>query len=377
MPHPLVALATHGLGLARAAVPERFSPPVASTARWSPEQARSWRAETGWLCGCNFVPSTAGNQLEMFQAATFDPETIDRELGWAAELGMNSIRLFLHDLLWTLDGDAFLDRLDQVLELAAGHGIRTMPVLFDGVWDPDPRPGPQPEPTPGVHNSTWLQSPGAAVLADERRWPALRGYVEAVVGRFAHDPRVVAWDLFNEPDQPNAISYPRREVSRKTGRVTKLLGQVFDWAAAVDPDAPLTAGVFIGMSGAVERVSPLNRLMLGRSDVLSFHSYAKEPRLVRAIEHLERYERPILCTEWMARTVGSTVELLEVLAARDVGAYCWGLVDGRSQTKHSWLSWRKPEVHEHRWFHDLLHPDGTPYDEAEAELFRRVTAAHR
>lgn len=348
--------------------------PLADRARWSVERARRWGEDTPWLLGCNFSPSTAGNQLELWQAATFDPETIDRELGWAAEvLGMNSIRLFLHDLCWTIDGDRFLDRVDEVLAIAAGHGISTMPVLFDGIWDPDPRPGPQREPRPGIHNSTWVQGPGAAILADRTRWDSLRPYVDAVLGRFGADERVVVWDLWNEPDSPNP-AWAHRDPRGKPRLVGDLLERVWDWAVAADPSQPLTAGMFLAPSRPhPERVSPVARTVLERGDVVSFHSYEPEPDLVRTIDRLERIGRPLLCTEWMGRPT-SPVALARVLRDRGVGAYVWGLVDGRTQTRFPWTSWVRPSSPDAPWFHELLHADGTPYDEAEAELLRSLTS---
>ncbi len=323
--------------------------------------------------GCNFTPSTSSNQLEMWQSDTYDPDTIDRELGWAAGIGMNSIRVFLHDLLWASEGEDFLERVDEFLDIAAHHGIVAMPVLFDGVWDPHPKLGPQREPRPGVHNSRWVQGPGVDVLSDPDRWPDLRGYVEATIGRFAHDPRVVCWDLFNEPDQRNVLSYARHEMGGKTQAVNALLNLVFDWAEAIDPDQPLTAGVFTGVSGATERVSELNRTMLARSDVISFHSYSGRKRLGATIEHLQGYDRPLLCTEWLGRTVGSTADLLEVFHRAQVGAWCWGLVDGRTQTRFPWSSWiRRPKPNA-PWFHELFHADGRPYDEGEVAIFRELT----
>lgn len=377
MPHPIVSYATTVAGMLRGAVPRRWAPRVESTARWSPERAHRWAGETGWLMGCNYVPATAGNQLEMWQAETWDPGRIDQELGWAAALGMNSVRVFLHDLLFANEGDAFLDRVDEFLGIADGHGISTMLVLFDGVWHPVPRLGPQGPPSPRVHNSMWVQGPGAEVLRDRSRWPALRPYVEGVLGRFGADRRVCVWDLFNEPDQTNAISYPRLEVAGKTRLVNDLLGDVFDWSQAVDPDQPLTAGVYLGVNGAMECVNPLNRTMLSRSDVISFHSYAPGKRLRGTIDHLARYERPLLCTEWMARTLGSPAQLIETLAGEQVSAWCWGLVDGRSQTRYSWTSWLKAVDERAPWFHDLLHPDGRPYDEAEAEVLRATAERMR
>jgi hypothetical protein len=327
------------------------------------------------MMGCNFIPSTAGNQIEMWQAPTWTPEIIDRELGWAAGLGMNSVRVFLHNLLH--EDEAFLDRVDEFLAIAETHGIGTMLVLFDGVWNPAPHLGPQGDPIPRRHNSMWVQGPGASILRDRSRWPALRPYVEAVVERFGADPRVTVWDLFNEPDQTNAISYPREETSGKTRLANDLLGQIFDWCQAIDPDQPLTAGVFLGVAGSVERVSALNRTMLSRSDVISFHSYAPRRSLVGSINHLARYQRPLLCTEWMARTLGSTVSLIDDLADRNVNNWCWGLVDGRTQTRYSWTSWLKKTGEDAPWFHDLLRQDGRPYDESEAELLRAAAERMR
>ena len=198
----------------------------------------------GWLAGCNFTPSTASNQLEFWQAATFDPETIDRELGWAADLGFNAMRVFLHDLLWTHEGDVFLDRVDQVLDIAAGHGIGFMPVLFDGVWDPEPALGPQAEPVPGVHNSRWVQGPGAAILLDESRWPEVRPYVEAVLDRFGRDERVLVWDLFNEPAQRDRLHWKGDALARKSEAACGLTSEVFAWARDVDAEQPLTVGLY-------------------------------------------------------------------------------------------------------------------------------------
>lgn len=347
------------------------SPLLVPRARWSATRAQEWAARTGWLLGCNFSPSTAGNQLELWQAATFDPETIDRELGWAADLGMNSIRLFLHDLAYEVDPVGFLDRVDEVLGIADHHQISVMPVLFDGIWDPDPRPGPQREPRPGIHNSTWLQGPGATIVADRTRWAALRPYVDAVLGRFGTDPRVVVWDLFNEPDSPNP-AHARRDPAHKAELIGDLLELVWNWAEAADPDQPLTVGVYLFPHRHPERASRVARTAIERSDVISFHSYAAEPGLVAAIDELSRHGRPLVCTEWMGRPT-SPVALARVLRDRGVGAYTWGLVDGRTQTRFPWTSWVRRSGPDTPWFHDLLHADGRPYRAAEADLLRELS----
>lgn len=361
-------LVRHGLDVAKGAYPARWTPPVASRARWSRERANAWRDEVGWLVGCNFMPSTSGNQLEMFQPETYDLDTIDRELGWAADLGMNSIRLFLHHLLPQVPG--FWERLDEVLDCADGHGIGAVLVLFDGCWNPVSRLGPQPDPRPRIHNSMWLQSPGSELLSDPRRWDVLRTYVDEVLGRHGTDRRVHCWDLFNEPNGPE-VNYFRTGSAQKYRLATELLDRVFDWAQVADPSQPLTAGVFVGVSGALERGDAINRVMLARSDVITFHNYFARRRLVASIDHLSAYGRPVLCTEWMGRP-RSTPDLIEVFVERDVGCYTWGLVDGRSQTRYPWSSWQKDTPADAPWFHELLHPDGSPYARSEVEQFRRV-----
>jgi hypothetical protein len=137
--------------------------------RWSAAEANAWSKKTGWLVGCNFIPSSAVNQLEMWQQETFDPKTIDRELEWAESLGFNSIRVFLHNILWKQDHRGFLLRMDQFLEIANRHHIGVMFVPLDAVWDPHPIPGRQPAPIPYVHNSRWIQAPGDAILTDPTR----------------------------------------------------------------------------------------------------------------------------------------------------------------------------------------------------------------
>src|SRR6185503_19653359 len=151
-------------------------------AKWSEQQARDWYAKQPWLLGSNYNPASAINQLEMWQADSFDPKRIDLELGWAESLGMNTMRVFLHDLLWKQDPEGFKKRLDTFLGIAAKHKIKPMLVLFDSVWDPNPQLGKQRVPRPGVHNSGWLQSPGAKALQDPAEYPRLEAYVKGVVG---------------------------------------------------------------------------------------------------------------------------------------------------------------------------------------------------
>ena len=344
--------------------------------QWTSDEAHKWYAARPWLVGCNFIPGSAVNQLEMWQAETFDIETIDRELGWAADIGFNTARVFLHDLLWQQDAEAFLGRVDQFLDVADRHGIRPMLVLFDGVWDPHPELGPQRAPKSRVHNSGWVQSPGAEILADPARQDELEGYVSGVIGHFRDDARVLAWDLFNEPDNPNP-AYRDRELTDKVLRATELLGKAFAWAQSVGPRQPITAGVWRGDWGDLAAAPEIDRLMLTKSDVISFHSYHPPNGLRERIDALEPYGRPILLTEYLARGAGSTFErALPLLKEHKIGAYNWGFVSGKTQTIYPWDSWAKAyDAEPDPWFHDVLRPEGEPYRAEEVELIRRLTGA--
>jgi hypothetical protein len=342
--------------------------------RWSKEKAEAWARERPWLVGCNFIPSTAVNQLEMWQAETFDPATIDRELGWAESLGFNSVRVFLHNIPWETDRDGFLKRVDEFLGIAEKHHIGVMFVLFDSVWDPFPKPGPQPSPKAHLHNAGWVQSPGLVVLKDPARWEALEGYVKGVVGRFKDDRRVHVWDLINEPDNRNGSSYGKDEPSNKSELALGLLRKVFAWGRAVDPSQPLSSGVWTG-DYEPGKASAMNRYQLEESDVITFHSYDPLPKLKERVAVLKGYGRPLLCTEYMARPNGSTFDpVLGYFKDEHIGAYNWGFVAGKTQTIYPWDSWQKAYTTEPKvWFHDIFRKDGSSYDPAEVAYIRKVT----
>jgi Cellulase (glycosyl hydrolase family 5) len=345
---------------------------------WTKERARAWADSTGWLVGSNFAPSTAINQLEMWQAPTFDAAAIDRELGLAESLGFNTMRVFLHDLLWQQDSAGFLQRVDQFLAIADRHHIRPMLVLFDAVWDPQPHLGKQRAPIPHLHNSGWVQSPGAAVLSDTTRYDSLRPYVQGVVGRFANDRRVIAWDIFNEPDNVNRPAYVAYEPLDKGERAFQLMRKAFTWAREMNPSQPLTAAPWKGDYQDPSRVPALVAYMLDSSDVITFHSYDDSASVERQITALERYGRPIICSEYMARPRGSTFQaILPIFARRHVGAINWGFVAGKTQTIYPWDSWYSEYTAEPKvWFHDIFRADGTPYDAGETTFIRALTAAN-
>jgi len=341
--------------------------------RWPAERAQAWYDAQPWPVGANYVPRTAINQLEMWQADAFDPETIDQEFGWAADAGFNCMRVFLHDLLWQQDAEGLTKRIDQYLDIADRHHIKTLFVLFDSVWDPHPHLGPQRAPAPGVHNSGWVQGPHVDILKAPERHIELKPYVIGILSRYKDDPRILGWDLLNEPGN-RAQPYWDSDPENKVELCTIFLDEIFDWAREVNTSQPLTAGVWDGPGSHTDPVRPLDQLMLDRSDVISFHAYMPLRGTTRVVEWLQSYGRPILCTEYMARPISTFQTILPYFHDQRVGAINWGLVSGKSQTIYPWGSWAKPFTKEpDPWFHDVFRPDGTPYDPAETTLIRDLT----
>jgi hypothetical protein len=352
-----------------------FCLPAFAQERWTEAKANEWYKTQPWLVGANFVPASAINELEMWQAETYDPKRIDLELGWAASIGMNTMRVFLHDLAYEQDREGFKKRLDGFLAICEKHRIKPMIVLFDSVWDPNPKIGKQRDPRPGVHNSGWVQSPGAKELDDEKEWPRLERYVRDVVGAFATDKRINSWDVWNEPDNKNADDYAKQDPPNKIEQVNKLLPLVFAWARAAKPEQPLTSGVWKG-DYPNGKLDATEEIQIAQSDVVTFHSYDPPEEFEKRIKFLQKYNRPILCTEYMARPRGSTfVGSLPLGKKYNVGMINWGFVQGKSQTNYPWDSWAKPYVEYEPWiwFHDVFRTDGTPYLREETELIKRLT----
>ena len=346
---------------------------------WSTQKINDWYLKNGWPVGCNYIPHNAINQLEMWQAETFSPATIDIELSWAAKLGFNTMRVFLHHLLWEQDSQGFLTRMDTFLSIADSHGIKIMFVLFDGVWDPYPKVGKQPSPRMLVHNSGWVQSPGYDVLNDATKYDDLHAYVHGVVDHFKADARVMIWDVFNEPDNVNSGSYKDDNYGVHKAQLSlALLQKAIGWIRAIDPIQPITMAPWqCGWSDDAS-TSALDNFMFSQSDIISFHCYENKAGMEKHIQDLSRYGRPMLCTEYMARPLNSTFKkILPLLKKYNVGAYNWGFVAGKSQTNIAWDSWQKPyEKEPDMWFHDVFRANGKPYCEKEVAYLIKFNKRH-
>ncbi|MDN5201900.1 cellulase family glycosylhydrolase [Fulvivirgaceae bacterium BMA10] len=348
--------------------------PSISYEPWSIEKANEWYANYSWLVGANFGPSTAINQLEMWQESTFDTETIDRELGWAADLGMNVMRVYLHHMLWDQDSKGFLQRMERYLEIADKHGIVTMFVLLDDVWDPDPKLGIQNEPTPHRHNSGWVQSPGREILSDTTRHESLKAYIKGTIAHFKDDKRILLWDLYNEPGNTNGSSYGEKEPENKNVLSTALMKKVFQWAREAGPVQPVSVGAWTGDWVAGSNMSAITKMAIEESDVITFHSYNDPPGFEERVLALKKYDKPLICTEYMARPTGSTFQaILPIAKEHKVAMINWGLVSGKTQTIYPWDSWWKEyNAEPPLWFHDIFHQDGTPYKSEEVDFIKEI-----
>lgn len=322
---------------------------------WSAAKANAWYAHHKWINGANFTPSTAINQLEMWQAETFDPKTIDRELGYAESIGFNAMRVFLHSVVWKEDAKGFKSRINKYLEIADKHHIQTIFVFFDDCWNPNAKPGKQPEPKPGIHNSGWMQDPGRP-LTTEADYAALKVYVDDILTTFKHDKRILLWDLYNEPGNGD-----------KNHIAHILLPKVFAWAHAINPDQPVSSGMWDW------NLEAFNKIQLQNSDVITYHCYDSPDLHERVVKVLKIYGRPLICTEYMARPRNSTFEnTMPMLKKENVGAINWGFVSGKTNTIYAWDTPMPDGSEPKLWFHDVFRKNGEPYKKEETDLIKKL-----
>jgi endo-1,4-beta-mannosidase len=323
---------------------------------WSAEKANAWYNQHKWITGANYIPANAINQLEMWQADSFDPATIDKELGWAQSIGFNTMRVFLHSIAWKQDPEGFKKRVNEFLTIADKHHIQPLFVFFDDCWNKEPRAGKQPAVKTGIHNSGWVQDPGQPDTYDTNAYPALEKYVKDVLTSFAHDKRILLWDLYNEPGNNN-----------KGDSSLPLLTKIFQWAREVNPDQPVSAGLWAW------NLEKLNAFQLMNSDVITYHDYQEVDKHKLVVQVLKSNGKPLICTEYMARTRNSRfATVLPMLKNEKVGAINWGFVDGKTNTIYAWDTPLADGSQPTEWFHDIFKKDGTPYREDEVNLIRKL-----
>lgn len=324
--------------------------------RWTAEKARKWGAAQPWLVGCNYVPTYAINQLEMWQRETFNAKIIDSELELAEKTKMNTIRVFMHHLLWREQKSAFVSNVKTFLDLCEKRSLRVIWTFFTNGGKEPSILGPQPAPKPFTHNGEWRQTPGKTeVMHKPEKWGLMEDYVMEMMTEFRDDPRVLVWDLFNEPAN-----------SGDRWHTLGFLRLLWTWARKVNPPAPLTSAV----QGT--EFTPIASFLLENSDVVSFHCYEAKEKMEQTLKLLSAYRRPIICKEWLARGRGCTVfDVLPLFKKYGAGAVNWGLIPGKLQTQYPW-GWDESKGEPEVWHHDLYRDDHSPYDPKEIELFRKL-----
>ncbi len=330
----------------------------AQTSQWSSQKANEWYQKQAWLVGANFLPSTAINQLEMWQASTFDTVIINKELSMAAGIGMNTMRVYLHDMAWKQDAAGFKNRMNQFLSIAQKNKIKIIFCILDDCWNPEAELGKQPDPKPGVHNSGWVRSPTLKIHNDMNAWGDLEKYVKDVLTSFKNDNRILLWDLYNEPGNSGygLSSLP-------------LLKKMYEWAWSVRPAQPLSTGVWFNEQPSI------NDFQLKNSDVITFHNYNDTVELKKALDTLVAFGRPVICTEYMARTNNSKfITHLPIFKRYHVAAINWGLVSGKSNTIFPWGS-KLASPEPTTWFHDVFRKDGTPFSKEEVTFIKNITSS--
>ncbi len=367
--------------------------PVEIPGHWSAERANQYYTKFSWRIGCNYIPATAINQIEMWQAESFDPRTIEKELDRAQNLGFNLLRVFLHELVWATDEKGLYDRMDQFLKITDQRGMVVDFVLFDDCHHPLGKMGPQPLPVPGYHNSGWLNSPTrdvaqryAAGKSDAREAAQLKGYVQATLRRFKNDQRVFMWELYNEPGRGRGLAGSMEGAAGDAwgDKSAKLLLDAWKWAREVAPSQPICSTAEGCVGPANLEIARLN------SDIASFHCYAAPAKLGKVCQRYAATGRPAICTEVLKRPESTVQGCYPVLKQHHIGAVGWGFVSGKTGTIWPWDSRKGKDVDQLRaagkvikpgdafpepkeWFHDLYRMDGTPFDQKEIDFIQQLT----
>jgi len=267
------------------------------------------------------------------------------------------MRVYLHHLAWEVDKDGFRKRMNEYLTIADKHGIKTIFVFFDDCWNATYQAGKQPDPKPGIHNSGWVRDPGDLLFSKPELITVLEEYVKDVLTEFGNDKRIVIWDLYNEPGN-----------SGYGNKSLPLLEKVFEWGREINPSQPLSCGVWN------HSLKQLNKFQVENSDVITYHNYSNEINHQVMIDSLKLHNRPLVCTEYMARRNNSFFSnIMPILKEQKIGAINWGLVSGKTNTIYAWDTPIPDGSEPDLWFHDIFRKDGSPYKQEEVDLIRKLT----
>ena len=148
-----------------------------------------------------------------------------------------------------------------------------------------------------------------------------------------------------EITEDNYSNYDLNRIDPKDNKqvyTLSLLKKTVKWVREINPSQPITIGIYEWDVKWDDKnnLSELNKYILNNSDIISFHSYGSKNEVLRRVNELENYNRPLLCTEYIAREYQNTFEnILPIFNDNKIGAYNWGLVSGKTNTIYPWKSW--------------------------------------
>ena len=351
--------------------------------RWSKEKAWNFWNNNPWMVGCNYVPALTPG-LSIWQEDTIEEilPSVHKELQLMKEIGFNTVRMWLEFDIWYHERDKYLDRVDRVLTILDSYGIKLMPVIFNdcvpfgkpkdisipypkgkGSWDKGYHGGHKDSPhvVPDGLSYGWIR------WDEEEQRTLCEQYIRDLAKRFKDDTRIIMWDLWNEPGN-----------SKRNDMSIPYLRRTFEICREENVIQPLTAGVWTypqnyGIDETLD-VSPIQRVALDLSDIITFHNYDNLENVKNCIKALEKEGRPMANTEWLHRILGNTIlEQLPLYYEKKIGSVHWGLVAGHGQfyLPWEWLKNARPELDYTLWQHDIFKEDFTPYDNREIELFKK------
>ena len=289
-----------------------------------------------WVRGANYVPSYARNDVQMW--LDYDSPLIDRELGYAERLKLNTVRVFLNQLVYERQPAKFLADFEDFLALCDKHHIKVMPVLFDSCFDP------QSVDLDKYAELTWIPSPGFDRIGTDG-WPASRKYIHALIGAHKDDPRIVLWDVMNEPEGTAHYNQPEGR-AKINDFLRRALKEVRDQGAS----QPL------GIGWATSRDIIFS---IDLSDVILWHNYGDPAALKKDILDVKEigrvFGKPVILNEFVGRPQQRIEDALPVVSQEKVGWVFWELMLGETQFTQGKLPYQ-----------GHVYPDGTVRSASEA-----------
>jgi hypothetical protein len=311
------------------------------------------------IVGAVYNPHSADNAIDFWN--NYDPVEVDQELQYAEVYGMNTITVYLHYFSWLTDRIGLLSKFENLLEIANNHGLKVAPIFYDDCWNYDPAPGPQPSPIWGVHNSQWVESPGHPVeenyfnpmsSSDNTTYKtSLQNYITDFASVYRNDPRILYWEIMNEPGcSGDGSMQERRAQLMNDGRMAILAAGATQPISSpqVQEDEGTYFSDFYAFHPYGGYAGPING-----SDVNALNSETLE----RGFNDAWGYAFPMTMAGVVSNYGGKT------------GFLVWELMIGDTNTRFHWgqVPSNPATVEPATPFQGTIYPDGHPWQTSEIQ----------